>query len=71
MLHNSEDSVDANNVLLVTLNRDCVRLVQGMGIQNVQWQEEGKMVTKYKVMTIQVPQVRSDQEGHSGIIHMA
>jgi len=68
-LHNSEDSLDADNVLLVCMQPDVVRLVQGMGIQNVQWQEEGKMVTKYKVMTIQVPQIRSDQEGHSGIVH--
>ena len=68
-LHNSEDSLDADNVLLVCMQSDVVRLVQGMGIQNVQWKEEGNMVTKYKVMTIQVPQVRSDQEGHSGVIH--
>lgn len=71
MLHNSEDSLDADNVLLVSMQSDVVRLVRGMGVQNVEWQTEGKFVTKYKVMTIAVPQVQSDQEGHSGIVHAA
>jgi len=65
------DTLTADNVLLVQMTSDVVRLVRGMGIQNVEWQTEGKFVNKYKVMTIQVPQVRSDQEGNSGIIHMS
>jgi hypothetical protein len=35
----------------------------------VEWQTEGGLITKYKVMTIQVPQVRADQDGNSGIVH--
>ena len=65
------DKLPANNVLLVQMTNDVVRLVRGMGIQNVEWQTEGKFITKYKVMTIQVPQIRSDQAGHSGIVHLA
>lgn len=65
------DALPADNVLLVQMTSDVVRLVRGMGIQNVQWEEEGKMVTKYKVMTIQVPQIRSDQTGKCGIVHLA
>lgn len=65
------DTLTANNVLLVQMTSDVVRLVRGMGIQVVQWDTEGKMVTKYKVMTIQVPQIRNDQAGRSGIIHLA
>ena len=63
------DTLPANNVLMVQMNRETVRLVRGMGIQNVQWKEEGNFVTKYKVMTIQVPQIRSDQNGKCGIVH--
>ena len=63
------DTLSADNVLMVQMNRETVRLVRGMGVQNVQWQEEGKFVTKYKVMTIQVPQIRSDQSGKCGILH--
>ena len=65
------DTLPANNVLMVQMSTDVVRLVRGMGIQNVQWQTEGQTITKYKVMTIQVPQVRSDKDGNSGVTHLA
>lgn len=65
------DTLTANNVCLVQMTSDVARLVRGMGIQNVEWQTEGKMVTKFKVMTIQVPQVRSDQAGNSGVVHLS
>lgn len=65
------DTLPANTVLLVQMTSDVVRLVRGMGIQNVQWSQEGGMITKYKVMTIQVPQVRADQAGNSGIVKLA
>jgi hypothetical protein len=65
------DTLPANNVLLVQMTSDVVRLVQGMGIQNVQWGVEGNMITKFKVMTIQVPQIRSDPAGKTGIAHLA
>jgi len=65
------DTLTSGNVLLVQMTSDVVRLVKGMDIQNVEWSAEGQMVTKYKVMTIQVPQVRSDQDGNSGIVHFS
>lgn len=65
------DTMPADNVLLVQMTSDVVRLVQGMPLQNVEWQTEGKFLTKYKVMTIQVPQIRSDQNGASGIVKLA
>jgi len=65
------DTLTADNVLLVQMTSDVVRLVRGMGLQNIEWNVEGKFVTKYKVLTIQVPQVRSDQNGNSGIVHLA
>jgi hypothetical protein len=65
------DTLPANNVVLVQMTSDVVRLVRGMGLQNVEWEVEGKMITKYKVMTIQVPQLRSDANGKSGIVHLA
>lgn len=65
------DTLAANNVLLVQMSPDVVRLVRGMGITNVEWTTEGKFVHKYKVMTIQVPQIRSDQDGNCGIVHLS
>lgn len=63
------DTLPTDNVLFVRMTSDVVRLVQGMGIQTIEWQTEGKFLNKYKVMTIQVPQVRADQDGHCGIVH--
>jgi len=65
------DTLATDNVLLVQLTSDVVRLVRGMALQNVEWQSEGKFITNYKVMTIQVPQIRSDANSRSGIVHMA
>ena len=65
------DTLTDDNVLFVQMTSDVVRLVRGMGLTAVQWGAEGNMVTKYKVMTIQVPQIRSDQNGKSGIVHMS
>ena len=65
------DRMPANEVLLVQMTSNVVRLVQGMGIQNIQWKEEGNFVTKFKVITIQVPQIRSDYNNKTGIVHLA
>jgi len=65
------DTLATGNVLLVQMTSDVVRLVRGMGITNVQWSTEGQFITKYKVMTIQVPQIRSDQDGNCGVTHLA
>lgn len=65
------DRLTADNVLLVQMTTDVVRLVRGMDIQSVEWQTEGKFITKFKIWTIQVPQIRSDQNGRSGIVHMS
>lgn len=65
------DTLPANNVLLVQMTSDVVRLVRGLALQNVEWKSEGGMITNYKVMTIQVPQLRSDANGASGVVHLA
>jgi len=65
------DRMPADNILLVQMTSDTVRLVRGIGLTNVEWATEGGMVTKYKVMTIQVPQIRSDYNGKCGIVHLA
>lgn len=65
------DRMPANEVLLVQMTSNVVRLVSGMSLQNIQWKEEGNFVTKFKVLTIQVPQIRSDYNNKNGIVHMA
>lgn len=65
------DTLPANNVVLVQMTPDVVQLVDGMAPQTVQWMENGQFVTKFKVMAIQVPDVKSDHAGNSGIVHMS
>jgi len=63
------DTLPAGNLVFVQMTSDVVRLVRGMAVQNVQWQTEGNFVNKYKVLTIQVPQIRSDDNNACGVLH--
>jgi len=63
------DKLTANNVLLVQMTSDVVRVVRGLAVQNIEWAEEGGFVKKFKVITIDVPQIRSDDNNRSGIVH--
>jgi hypothetical protein len=60
-----------DNVVMVQMTRDVVQLVEGLPIQNVEWMVNGGFVGKFKVMTIQVPQIRSDYDKKCGICHMS
>jgi len=64
-----KSSTGKSQVLLVQMSADVVRMVEGLPLTNVEWQEQGGMVTNFKVMTILVPQVRSDQDNRSGVTH--
>lgn len=65
------DFISANNVILVNLNSECVRMVAGLPLRTVQWESEGGFQLNFKVLTILVPQIRSDQDNRSGIVHLS
>jgi len=65
------DTLAADTILFIQMTPDVVRLIQGLPLQNVQWETEGKFVEKFKVLTIQVPQIRADADGRSGILHIS
>lgn len=56
-------------MVLVQLTPDVVREVIGMDITTVQWESKGGMQLNFKVMAILVPQLRSDQNSNTGIVH--
>jgi hypothetical protein len=60
---------DTFTVLMVQMTPDVVRAVNGMGITTVQWESHGGMRINFKVMAIQVPQIRADYYGRCGIAH--
>jgi uncharacterized linocin/CFP29 family protein len=61
------DRLPADNAVLVQMKPNTVRLIDGLPIQNIEWKVEGNFLTKYKVMTIQVPQIRADKSGNCGV----
>ena len=65
------DQLPANNVLLVQMTPDVIRIINGLPLQNIQWETEGNFVVKNKVIEIAVPQIRSDFDGRCGIAHLA
>lgn len=65
------DKLTADNVILVEMQPETARMVIGLQPTTVQWDTEGGMVNHFKVMAIMVPQIRADQEGKSGLIHLS
>jgi hypothetical protein len=58
------------DLIMVSLsNAEVARAVIGMPLRTVQWPTQGGMRLNFKVMTIMVPQIRSDFNGNSGIMH--
>jgi hypothetical protein len=56
-------------MVLVQMTSDVARAINGMDITTVQWESQGGMRLNFKVMAIQVPQLRYDFSGNCGIIH--
>ena len=56
-------------MLMVQMTSDVARAVNGMEITTVQWETKGGMQLNFKVMAIQVPQLRADYSGNCGILH--
>ena len=55
-------------MVFVQMTPDVIRAVNGMDITTLQWESQGGMRLNFKVMCIQVPQLRADQYGNCGIL---
>jgi uncharacterized linocin/CFP29 family protein len=56
-------------MILVQMTSNVARAINGMDITTVQWESQGGMRLNFKVMAIQVPQLRADFDGRCGILH--
>jgi hypothetical protein len=56
-------------MIMVQMTPDVARAVNGMDITTVQWESVGGMRLNFKVMAIQVPQLRADHYGSCGVLH--
>lgn len=65
------DQLPANNVVMVQLTPDVVALLDGEGPQTIMWDVHGGLGLNFKVMAIQIPLLRVDSSGRSGVVHMS
>lgn len=63
------DYLTGNQLLLVERSSSVARIVMGMDITTVQWQENGGATEKFRVMAMMVPQLKVDQDGNCGVTH--
>ena len=63
------DYLPDKTMVLLHLGVEVARAVIGMDITTVQWDSHGGLQKNFKVMTIQVPQIRADQSLQTGIVH--
>lgn len=61
-------SASTFTMIFVQMTPDVARAVNGMDITTVQWESVGGMRLNFKVMCIQVPQLRADYYGNCGIL---
>lgn len=65
------DQLAADNVIITQATRDVAAWVMGEATQTVQWDLYGGFKVAFKAFAIQVPLIRSDAQGRSGVFHYA
>jgi hypothetical protein len=55
-------------LIMVQMTPEVCRAVNGLDMTTVQWESKGGMQLNFKVMCIQVPQLRADRYGNCGIM---
>lgn len=65
------DYLTGFQILVINLNSQVVRALDGFSFRTVQWEGHGGMELNFKIMGIMVPQVRVDASGNSGIVHLS
>jgi uncharacterized linocin/CFP29 family protein len=65
------DYLTGNQLLLVEENPASVQTIVGMDVTTVQWQEQGGLLEKFRVMAMMVPLVKLDIANNCGIVHFS
>lgn len=64
------DRLTGDNVVMYQSTRDVIDLAMGQDITTVNWEEQGGMIQKFKVMAAWAPRLKQDYNGKSGITHL-
>lgn len=62
------DYLDEYDIIMVQMTEDVARAIIGMDITTLQWEQEGGLELKLKVMAIMLPHLQGDFYGDCGII---
>lgn len=63
--------ITVDKCVMVQMTKDTIRLVRGMPMTTIQWQVRQMGRHNFKVVMIEVPQIRADQDSRSGIAVLA
>jgi len=58
-----------NNIVLVEMQSETARMIEAQPLVTVQWETQGGMKTNFKVLAINIPQVRANKDGKMGLVH--
>jgi hypothetical protein len=64
------DYLAPGQIIFVQMTPDVVQWVEGEPLQTVQWDIQGGFGIEFKAFQIEVPLIRADADGRSGIAHM-
>lgn len=57
------------NMIILEMDTGTIRLVIGMDVTTLEWDDMGGLRKNYKVMCIIIPQLRADYNSNTGILH--
>lgn len=60
---------NTHTLILVQMTSEVAAAINAMDVTTVMWETRGGMQVNFKVMAIQVPLLRSDYNGNTGIVH--
>ena len=63
------DFMSNYDLVMVQMTSNVIRMVNGLDMTTIQWDTNGGMQKNFKVLTIQVPQLRKDQSNQTGIVY--
>ncbi len=68
---NRSSKLADNQIVLVSPEADVVQWVEGEPLQNVQWDVHGGFQVNFKGFQIELPLIRADIDGNTGVAHMS
>ena len=64
-----DTSTSTYNIVMLEMDSGTIRMVIGMDVTTLEWDDMGGLRKNYKVMCIIIPQLRADYDSNTGILH--